>query len=144
MQQNWSQYLRLMIALMGLSLLLGWLVDFPLYGLLAGLLLYLIWTLVQTKRLLIWLAQPDTASEAPDSVGLWGNIFDGLNRLQKQHIKHQSALQERLQRVQQSANAMRDGVVMTDSRGALEWWNGSASSLLNLRSGTDQGQLIQN
>ena len=144
MQQNWSQYLRLMIALLGLTLLLGWLVGFPLYGLLAGLLLYLGWTLAQTKRLLRWLAQPDTASEAPDSVGLWGTIFDGLNKLQKQHIKHRSALQERLQRVQQSANAMRDGVVMTDSRGAIDWWNGSAGYLLNLRSTTDQGQLIQN
>ena len=144
MQQNWSQYLRLMIALLGLSLLLGWLAGFPLYGLLAGLLLYLGWTLAQTKRLLRWLAQPDIASEAPDSVGLWGGIFDGLNKLQKQHIKHRSALQERLQRVQQSANALRDGVVMTDSRGALEWWNGSAGHLLNLRNGTDKGQLIQN
>jgi len=74
MQQNWSQYLRLMIALLGLTLLLGWLAGFPLYGLLAGLLLYLGWTLAQTKRLLRWLAQPDTASEAPDSVGLWGTI----------------------------------------------------------------------
>lgn len=144
MQQNWAQYLRLMIALLGLSLLLGWLVGFPLYGLLVGMMLYLGWTLVQTKRLLRWLAQSDTDCEAPDSVGLWGNIFDGLNRLQKQHIKHRSGLHERLQRVQQSANAMRDGVLMTDSRGALEWWNGSAGYLLNLRDGTDQGQLIQN
>lgn len=144
MQPSWSQYMRLIIALLGLSLLLGWLAGHPLYGLLTGLVLYLGWTLAQIRRLLRWLAQPDSTGETPDSVGLWGSIFDGLNRLQKQHLKHHSNLQERLQRVQQSANAMRDGVVMTDSHGALEWWNGSAGYLLKLRNGTDQGQLIQN
>ena len=144
MQQNWSQYLRLMIALLGVCLLLGWLAGYPLYGFIGGLLVYLGWTLAQIKRLLQWLSKPDTRSEAPDSVGLWGSIFDSLNKRQKQHDKQLVLLQERLQRVQQSANAMHDGVVITDSRGALEWWNVSAGQLLNLRNATDQNQLVQN
>ena len=39
---------------------------------------------------------------------------------------------------------MRDGVIMTDSRGAMEWWNGSAEYLLGFRRNTDQGQYIHN
>lgn len=39
---------------------------------------------------------------------------------------------------------MRDGVVMTDARGVLEWWNGSAEYLLGLKRQTDRGQPIHN
>ena len=39
---------------------------------------------------------------------------------------------------------MRDGVIMTDSRGAMEWWNGSAEHLLGFRRSSDHGQFIHN
>src|SRR5690554_863610 len=39
---------------------------------------------------------------------------------------------------------MRDGVIMTDAKGAMEWWNGSAEHLLGFRRSTDQGQYIHN
>ncbi|HBF93366.1 MAG TPA: phosphate regulon sensor histidine kinase PhoR, partial [Marinobacter adhaerens] len=60
------------------------------------------------------------------------------------HLRTQDRLRAQINRVQESTNAMRDGVIMTDSRGAMEWWNGSAEYLLGFRRNTDQGQYIHN
>src|SRR5690606_1482482 len=60
------------------------------------------------------------------------------------HLLTQDHLRARINRVQESTNAMRDGVIMTDARGAMEWWNGSAEYLLGFKRRTDQGQYIHN
>ena len=113
-------------------------------GLLAGLLAYVWWTLVQARRLHQWLANPNGTDEAPQSLGLWGDIFDGLHKLHQSHLRTQDRLRAQVNRVQESTNAMRDGVIMTDAQGAMEWWNGSAEHLLGFRRNTDRGQYIHN
>ena len=144
MQHNWPKYLRWIIVFLVASTLAGFYVGYPLYGLTAGLLIYLVWTLVQARRLYFWLHQPGARIDAPQSVGLWGDMFDGLHRLHQTHLKQEDRLIARLNRVKESTNAMHDGVVMTDSSGAMEWWNGSAEHLLGFKQSSDQGQYIQN
>ncbi|RBP33207.1 PAS/PAC sensor signal transduction histidine kinase [Marinobacter pelagius] len=144
MHHNWSRYLRIIIAGLAVTTLVGFIFDRPLWGLTFGLVVYLWWTLVQARRLYQWLANPSGTDEAPQSIGMWGDIFDGLNKLHQNHLRTQDRLRARINRVQESTNAMRDGVIMTDSRGAMEWWNGSAEYLLGFRRNTDQGQYIHN
>ncbi|MBD3642501.1 MAG: phosphate regulon sensor histidine kinase PhoR [Marinobacter sp.] len=144
MHHNWSRYLRIIIAGLATTTLVGFIFDRPLWGLTFGLVIYLWWTLVQARRLYHWLANPSGTDEAPQSIGMWGDIFDGLNKLHQNHLRTQDRLRARINRVQESTNAMRDGVIMTDSRGAMEWWNGSAEYLLGFRRNTDQGQYIHN
>jgi two-component system phosphate regulon sensor histidine kinase PhoR len=144
MQHNWSKYLRWIIAILIACMAIGLFFGKPLYGLTAGLLVYLWWTLAQAKRLYHWLGNPSGSDEAPQSVGLWGDIFDGLQRLHQNHLRTQDKLRAQINRVQESTNAMRDGVIMTDSRGAMEWWNGSAEHLLGFRRSSDRGQFIHN
>jgi two-component system phosphate regulon sensor histidine kinase PhoR len=144
MQQSWSKYLRWIITLLFACTLAGTFVGYPLYGLTAGLLIYLVWTLAQAKRLYLWLHNPGAGDEAPQSIGLWGDLFDGLHRLHQNHLRERDRLMARINRVQESTNAMHDGVIMTDSTGAMEWWNGSAEHLLGFRQSSDQGQHIQN
>lgn len=79
MQHNWSKYLRWIITLLIACTAVGLFFGEPLYGLTAGLLAYLWWTLAQAKRLYHWLGNPSGSDEAPQSVGLWGDIFDGLH-----------------------------------------------------------------
>lgn len=144
MQHNWSRYLRTIIAGLIGTTLIGLYFGMPLQGLTVGLIVYLWWTLVQARRLYKWLANPSASDEAPQSVGLWGDIFDNLQRLHQTHLRTQDRLRAQVNRVQESTNAMRDGVIMTDNKGAMEWWNGSAEYLLGFRRNTDHGQYIHN
>ena len=144
MQHNWSKFLRLILGALAGCTLLGWYLGYPLYGLLAGLLVYLWWTLMQSRRLYQWLNHPSASEDAPQSIGLWGDIFDRLHKLHQNHLMTQDKLRAQINRVQESTNAMRDGVIMTDARGAMEWWNGSAEYLLGFRRSTDRGQFIHN
>ncbi len=144
MNYKWSRYLRLILAFLAVTTLAGLFFGYPVEGLLAGLLLYLTWTLAQSRKLYQWLANPGTGEAAPESVGLWGDIFDGLHKLHRGHLATQDRLLAQFNRLQESTNAMRDGVVMTDADGVLEWWNGSAEHLLGLRRQTDLGQPIHN
>ncbi|OZB12753.1 MAG: phosphate regulon sensor histidine kinase PhoR, partial [Marinobacter sp. 34-60-7] len=144
MQYNWSRYLRLILTALAGFTLLGWYLGYPLYGLLAGLLIYLWWTLMQSRRLYQWLNHPSASEDAPQSIGLWGDIFDRLHKLHQSHLITQDKLRAQINRVQESTNAMRDGVIMTDARGAMEWWNGSAEYLLGFKRSSDRGQFIHN
>ncbi|HKK55869.1 phosphate regulon sensor histidine kinase PhoR [Marinobacter sp.] len=144
MQHNWSKYLRWIIAFLVACTLAGLVFGYPVYGLAAGLLIYLFWTLSHAKRMYLWLSNPSVSEEAPQSIGLWGDLFDGLHKLHQNHLKERDRLMARIDQVQESTNAMHDGVVMTDSSGAMEWWNNSAEHLLGFRQSTDQGQYIHN
>ncbi|MGO1232960.1 MAG: phosphate regulon sensor protein PhoR, partial [Marinobacter sp.] len=144
MQQNWSRYLRVIIAGLAGTTLTGLIFGYPLLGLLTGLVAYLAWTLVQSRRLYYWLANPGISDEPPRSAGLWGDIFDKLHKLHRSHLLTEDQLRARINRVQESTNAMRDGVIMTDAQGIMEWWNGSAEQLLGFKRSTDQGQYINN
>jgi len=144
MQQNWSRHLRYTLAGLAGTTLAGLYLGYPAYGLTTGLGIYLLWTLYQTRRLALWLADPNATDEAPQSLGIWGDLFETLHKLNQNHLQTRDRLRARIDRIQESTNAMRDGVIMTDARGAMEWWNGSAEHLLGFRRSTDQGQYIYN
>ncbi|MBJ6136613.1 phosphate regulon sensor histidine kinase PhoR [Marinobacter litoralis] len=144
MRYNWSRYLRLILAGLAGTTLVGWYFGFPLYGLLTGLILYLWWTLLQARRLYQWLGNPSASDEPPQSIGMWGHIFDSLHKLHQGHLSKQDTLRSRINRVQDSTNSMREGVIMTNARGEMEWWNDAAEYLLGFQRSTDRGQYIQN
>lgn len=144
MQPKWSKHLYYTLAGLAGTTLAGLYLGYPLYGLIAGLGLYLLWTLHQTRRLAKWLAEPEIAGEAPQSLGLWGDLFERLHKLNQNNLQIRDRLRARIDRIQESTNSMRDGVIMTDAQGAMEWWNGSAEHLLGFRRNTDQGQYIYN
>ncbi|MEP3590374.1 MAG: phosphate regulon sensor protein PhoR, partial [Marinobacter sp.] len=144
MRYNWSRYLRLILAGITGTTLIGWYFGVPLYGLLTGLTLYLWWTLLQARRLYQWLGNPSASDEPPQSIGMWGHIFDSLHKLHQGHLSKQDTLRSRINRVQDSTNSMREGVIMTNTKGEMEWWNDAAEYLLGFRRSTDRGQYIQN
>ncbi|MBK1873172.1 phosphate regulon sensor histidine kinase PhoR [Marinobacter sp. 1-3A] len=144
MQNIWSRHLRFTLAGLAGSTLAGLYFGHPVYGLTTGLGLYLLWTLYQTRSLAHWLADPNTGHEAPQSMGIWGSFFEKLHKLTQSSRQTQERLRSRIDRIQESTNAMRDGVIMTDALGAMEWWNGAAEHLLGFRRSTDQGQYIYN
>ncbi|MDO6441477.1 MULTISPECIES: phosphate regulon sensor histidine kinase PhoR [unclassified Marinobacter] len=144
MQQKWSRHLRYTLAGLAGTTIAGLYTGYPVYGLTAGLGIYTLWTLGQSRRLALWLADPGAYSEAPQSLGLWGDLFDRLHKLNQNYLETRDRLRARIDRIQESTNAMRDGVIMTDARGAMEWWNGAAEHLLGFRRNTDRGQYVYN
>lgn len=120
--------------------LLGWALGHPWLALclvLAALLLQHLWSL---SRFMRWLASPE--EEPPEANGLWGQVLDRLYHQQRLQQAQQQELRELLDRIQDSGQALRDGVVMLDKAGDLEWWNQAAEQLLGLRQPSDLGQPI--
>jgi len=118
----------------------GWVFSLAGFGLFIGTLIFIAKYLWQLRRLTQWLQQPE--SEPPEAKGIWGEVFDGIYHYQRRQQTSQSHLKQILNRIQDSSQALRDGVVMIDEKGNLEWWNTAAEVLLGLRSPSDLGYPI--
>lgn len=134
-----------MILLLVAGFLFGWLFEQPVLGLLIVVTLYLLWSHSQLLRLLNWLEEAaEKEIEPPESKGIWGDIFDGIHRVQRRHSRSRKRLASVIERIQDSTAALSDGVIMADKYGNLEWWNRASEDLLGLRMPHDQGQLLTN
>ncbi|ABC27667.1 Signal transduction histidine kinase [Hahella chejuensis KCTC 2396] len=143
MRNHWRHYVRLLVySLLG-CIIVGLIIGSVAWALVFGLTAYLGWTLTQAFRMHRWLYQAKM-EDPPESRGLWGDLFDGIHRLQVQHYRSRDRLQAMIDRIQESTNALKDAVVMTNSEGAMDWWNQSAEKLLGFKYPTDRGQLIYN
>ncbi len=120
--------------------LLGYLWDRPALGAATALLILLGQHIWQLQRLTRWLQAPHEAP--PEAQRLWGEIFDGIYHYQRRQKADQQQLTQLLKRIQDSSQALRDGVVMIDHKGDLEWWNEAAEKLLGLSAASDRGQPI--
>lgn len=111
------------------------------------LLLYVLgslyWQLYQLFQFHDWLRHSGRAAP-PESSGIWGDVFDSVYRLQKKHRKSKRRMRQTLTRIESSSMALKEGVVMVDNLGNLEWWNNSAAHFLGLQRPVDRGQVITN
>lgn len=87
MQHNWSRHVRLIISGIIGATLIGLYLGYPVYGFTLAVAVYLWWTLKQIRRLYLWLGNPNASEQAPQSVGLWGDIFDYLHKLHQTHLR---------------------------------------------------------
>ncbi len=121
----------------------GWLLGQITLVMLLGTLAYLGWNLYNQALLERWL-RDGRRLEPPDSRGLWGEIFNGIHRLQQRQRKRRKRLTRILQGVRQTINAMPDGAVILRGQGEIQWWNAAARNLLGLTWPQDEGQRIAN
>lgn len=134
-----------MVSALAVGLFTGWLVDQVFLGLFIATLLYLIWSHRQLHRLLIWLDEAAHKElDPPEGSGVWGEIFDGIYRIQRKHSRSKQRLANVIERIQESTAALNDGIIMADKNGCLEWWNRAAGELLGLQMPDDQGQPLTN
>lgn len=134
-----AEILRLVGGVL-LGALLGYFWDRPALGAAVALLLVLAQHIWQLQRLVRWLQAPDDAP--PEAGRLWGEVFDGIYHYQRRQKADQHQLTQLLERIQDSSQALRDGLVMIDHKGDLEWWNHAAEKLLGLSPNSDRGQPI--
>ncbi len=106
-----------------------------------GLCLYLAWLFYQMYRLNKWLIRG--TDEPPESSGLWGEIFDNIYKLQCQQRAETENLQAVIKRIQEITSALKDGIIILDWRGHLDFWNPAAQRMIGFRT-KDQGLSIIN
>ena len=107
----------------------------------AALLAYLLRQLWQEGRLARWLEQGGD-KPAPNDIGVWGDIFYRLEKLQKRQSQSQSELATALGRFQHAAEAVPDGIVILNEQDRIEWCNPASRQLLGLDAERDRGQFI--
>jgi len=103
---------------------------------------YILWMLWQMRRLNQWLIS-EHKEHPPESSGIWGTIFDNIYQLQRQQQLETDNLQAVINRIQEITSALKDGIIILDWRGHLDFWNPAAHRMLALNT-KDQGQSVIN
>lgn len=143
MSYIWRSELRRILALCLSALVFGYYLSEITMAFIVAAVLYIALQWLQLYRLYRWLYHEDKGS-LPDSTGIWGAVFQEVERLRKRSQKHRQRLQTIINRIQDSTAALQDAVLMVDSHGNLEWWNRAADHYLGLKSPVDVGQPITN
>nr|WP_241263388.1 phosphate regulon sensor histidine kinase PhoR [Parahaliea mediterranea] len=121
---------------------IGWLFDRPFVGVALVTVVYAAHWLHQLLRIRRWLEDPEQSP--PEGLGIWGEVYDQIYHLQRRNREGYARLQSMVDYLQDSFAAMRDGVVMVDEGGAIEWSNAAAQHLLGLQYPRDRGQSLLN
>ena len=143
MQNSWfkelSQFLWIGLVVAVFGLLLGHL-TLALFLYTLG---YLGWYFCNLVQLEAWLHK-GKKSEPPQAGGLWGEMFNGIYRLQQRSRKRNKRLVKFLNRFRETTSALPYGVIVLREQGDIEWWNETAQKLLDLKYPHDVGQRMGN
>lgn len=144
--QNWRSELNRLCLLLSLAAVIGFAVGHVSWIMLISLCVYYLYNLYQLRRFNLWLNRDssESDSEPPESFGLWGDIFDGIYRLQKQERRANSYLANIIDKAQESSAALEMAFVMINRQGNLDWWNYAAENLLGFQYPKDRNQSITN
>ncbi len=143
MNSKWMIELWRAGGLLLTMLIVGWFLGHTLLFVLLGAVGYLAWHLFNLVRLEHWLRVGEK-SEPPASTGLWGDVFNEIYRLEMRSRKQQRKLARTLNRFEEAAAALPDGIVVLSTHGIIEWFNNAARDMLGLRLPHDIGQRIAN
>ena len=93
-----------------------------------------------------WLVETprEGRKDPPESIGLWGDIFDGIYKLQKKEREASIYLENIFEKAQASSAALEIAVIMVDTNGNLDWWNRASKDLLGLQYPQDSSQPVTN
>lgn len=142
MLQGFSAELKRLSIFVVLCLLLGWLTGALLLVLNIGVLAYLGYMVWQMARLNHWLLRRND-EDPPEASGIWGDVLDNIYHLQRHQRQEKQDLQAVINRVQEITSALKDGVILLDWRGHLDFWNPAAQRLLGFHA-KDQGLSVIN
>ncbi|HEY7987378.1 MAG TPA: phosphate regulon sensor histidine kinase PhoR [Methylophilaceae bacterium] len=143
MQDFWWRTLGSFVPLALFSLLI-----WPVVGGRNALLLLLIWVVAQLlthlynlRKLARWVKNPELQS-IPNGSGVWEDVYANLYQVLRQHNRSETQLTSALERLQQAASALPDGLVVLNNADQIEWCNRTAELQLGLNSEHDSGQPI--
>ncbi|MDF1763745.1 MAG: phosphate regulon sensor histidine kinase PhoR [Oleibacter sp.] len=127
-------------VIVGAGLAAGWSIEYPLYGLLVGLVISQIFSIKNADTLFRWSYR---SGPAPHDSGLVGYAADRIQRRENQ-LKGRIVQQAtQIQRINQGIESLVDGVVILNNEGYIANFNAAAIKMLRLQKG-DRGQHIKN
>lgn len=142
MLQGFSAEIRRLVLFSVVCLLVAWLSGHFLLVLGVGVTFYLASMVWQMWRLNRWLVRKND-EQPPEASGIWGDVFDNIYHLQRHQLQEKQNLQAVINRVQETTSALKDGVILLDWRGHLDFWNPAAQRLLGFHT-KDQGLSVIN
>ena len=139
---NWWSAASKVALLVVLAATLGWYYGRPMEAVALALFSLVLFWLRQLRYVQRWLENPD--QPPPDIYGLWGDLLARIYLNQRRNKETQLELRSTVRYLRNSFASMRDGVVMVDEHGIIEWCNDAAQPLLGLQFPEDQGQTLTN
>ena len=144
LRRGLSREIRNFLLFVGAIAFVGYGFDLFEEALILALMLYCVWTFRQLHRLERWVFRTRNGHNPENHQhGIWGEIGEDVKLLCNRHDKERLRLQAIVTRVQDMTAALHDGVLLTDRRANIEWWNPAARTLLGLRD-IDLGHRITN
>jgi two-component system phosphate regulon sensor histidine kinase PhoR len=140
--RSWRLHAGRLVLGLAAVCLLGLLSGRWLESLVIAACVYLAWLLYNSFSLYRWLRSDNT--HPPESFGLWSDIFDRINELQRANQIQQERYQSVIQEFQSMADAFPDATLVIDDDDSLTWFNDAAHLLLGLRVPEDLGQPVTN
>jgi len=140
--KGFSAELQRILIITAICALIGFFSDHFWGVLLIGCAGYILWMLWQMRRLNQWLISKDN-QHPPESSGIWGTVFDNIYQLQRHQQTEKDNLQAVINRIQEITSALKDGIIILDWRGHLDFWNPAAHRMLALNT-KDQGHSVIN
>jgi two-component system phosphate regulon sensor histidine kinase PhoR len=133
--------LRRIGLILVIAMIVGVAIGHMSFALLMGCLVYIASHFLQIHKLQSWLQRSD--QPPPETYGLWGEVFDNIYQMQRHQNQEKEQLQAVIKRIQEITSALKDGVIILDWRGHLDFWNPAAHRMLALHT-KDQGQSVIN
>ncbi len=125
------------------GLLLGLIIGYQPWFLLASVLAALCWNFYNQLRLSYWL-WVDRSMTPPPGRWSWEPLFYGLYQMQLRNRRRRRELALLIKRFRSGAESLPDAVVITTEEGGIIWCNRLAQHLLSFRWPEDNGQNILN
>jgi two-component system, OmpR family, phosphate regulon sensor histidine kinase PhoR len=140
--QGFAAELRRLATIFAICIVLGLFTGHLAWSLLFGVSSYVLAMLYHMRRLNQWLLSASN-TEPPEANGIWGEIFDNIHNLQRKQQTETENLQAVIKRIQEITSALKDGIIILDWRGHIDFWNPAAHRLIGFHS-KDQGHSVIN
>lgn len=140
--RSWKFHIGRLILSAAIILAAGWLAGYPGKALALALAGYTGWHVINGWRLFHWLQ--NSAGAIPESFGLWADIFNSINSLEKRNRKQQEQYRAIIGEFQSLTDAFPDATLVIDENDQITWFNNAARSLLGLKIPGDLGLAVTN
>jgi two-component system phosphate regulon sensor histidine kinase PhoR len=140
---NWKSELYRLLLWLAAGVIVGWLLNLTLWAVALAACGFAARSIYKLHQLQQWLAHRSSI-EPPEASGMWGEVMDGLYRMQQKYRRERVRLRALISYLRESFTSLPYGAVIIDADNNIEWSNNAAQALLGLRFPEDSGQQIVN